>query len=635
MATCDSPAPAPKPRLKVVVAGHVDHGKSTVIGRLLHDTGALPAGRLEQLERAAARRAQPFEWANLMDALQAERDQNITIDTAQIWFQTPQRNYVFIDAPGHREFLKNMITGAAQADAALLVIDAREGLQENTRRHGFLLQMVGVRQLAVAVNKLDLADYREERFRELESECRQWFRTIGLPCEVFIPVAARHGDNLATRSPRMPWWEGPTLLAALEAFVSPHEAGDLPLRFPVQDVYRFDDRRILAGRVEAGTLRVGDRVVFSPTGKSSVVKSIERWHAPPATSASAGESIGITLSEQLFVTRGAVAAPEAAPPFELSSFKARIFWLGTEPLTTGRTYRLKLATQEVECTVQTIEKVIDASTLEPVGRPLEHLTVERHEVAELTLHTRALVAFDIHAEIPPLGRFVLAQGFHLVGGGIILADNYPLRTRDAKTKSDNIYWSRGKVTAHQRELRHGHSGRVIWLTGLSAAGKSTIAISLERELFELGREVYVLDGDNIRHGLGSNLGFSPADRAENIRRVGEVAKLMADAGLICITAFISPYRADRDFVRKILPPGQFVEVYVNAPLAVCEERDPKGLYAKARAKEIPEFTGISAPYEAPAAPEIELRTDLHSPAECVAQILHFLHDREAERVAPG
>lgn len=614
----------PTEQLKIVIVGHVDHGKSTLVGRLFHDTGSLPEGKLEQLRRVAERRGVPFEWANLMDALQSERDQNITIDTAQIWFHTARRQYVIIDAPGHKEFLKNMVTGAAQAEAALLVIDAHEGVQENSRRHGYLLHLLGIRQVAVLVNKLDLENYSAARFQQVESDYRAWLKTIGLEPRVFIPIVARDGDNIATRSGKLGWYDGPTVLEALDGFSATDRPDHQPLRMPIQDVYRFDHRRILAGRVEAGVIQVGDKIVFSPTDKTSTVKTIERWNAPATDRAAAGESIGITLTEQIFVARGAVAAHEAAPPYELSRFKARLFWLGKRPFAKGRNYKLKLATQELECFIESVDQVIDASSLAVVSRKEHELFVGRHEVAELTLRTRKPLAFDVHADIAPTGRFVIVDEFDVAGGGIIIGDNYPRRTHDAGTKSDNIFWSRGKVTPQQRAARHGHPGCVIWLTGLSSSGKSTIATELERELFNLGRSVYVLDGDNIRHGLGSDLGFSPKDRAENIRRVAEVAKLFADAGVICITAFISPYRADRDFARKIMPAGRFIEVHVNAPIEVCERRDPKGLYAKARAKEIKEFTGISAPYEQPLHPEIELRTDQLSVSESVARVLEHL-----------
>jgi bifunctional enzyme CysN/CysC len=622
----------PVEQLKIVIVGHVDHGKSTFVGRLFHDTGSLPEGKLEQLQKIAERRGVPFEWANLMDALQSERDQNITIDTAQIWFHTPKRQYVIIDAPGHKEFLKNMVTGAANAEAALLLIDAHEGVQENSRRHGYLLNLLGIRQIAVLVNKMDLENYSESKFNQIESEYRHWLKTIGVEPTVFIPIAAKHGDNIASRSSNTAWWKGATVLETLDRFKLAEVPKNQPLRFPIQDVYRFDDRRILAGRVEAGSIKIGDKLVFSPTNKSSTVKSIERWNAPSSQTASAGESIGITLTEQIFVARGSVAALESSPPFELSSFKARLFWLGKQPFSKGRTYKIKLATQEAECGIESIEKVIDASTLETVSRKSNDSFVGRHEVAELRLHTKKPIAFDPHSDIATMGRFVIVDGFDLAGGGIIAPDNYPRRTHDAHTKSDHIYWSHGKVTSRQREARNGHIGCVLWLTGLSGAGKSTIATELERELFNLGRHVYVLDGDNIRHGLGADLGFSPKDRTENIRRVGEVAKLFADAGVICVTAFISPYRADRDLVRKIIPRERFIEVFVNAPLDICEQRDPKGLYAKARAKEIKEFTGISAPYEPPANPEIELRTDQLSVPESVAKILEYLQIQDPENV---
>jgi bifunctional enzyme CysN/CysC len=624
-----NPGSAPSEQLKIVIVGHVDHGKSTFVGRLLHDTGSLPEGKLEQLEAIAKRRGVPFEWANLMDALQSERDQNITIDTAQIWFQTRKRQYVIIDAPGHKEFLKNMITGAAHAEAALLLIDAAEGVQEQSRRHGYLLNLLGIRQIAVLVNKMDLAKYSEERFQEIESTFRAFLQTVGVTPTCFIPIAARHGDNIAARSAAMPWWQGPTVLETLDQFEAAQAPTGQPLRFPIQDVYRFDHRRVLAGRIESGTIKVGDRLVFSPTTKVSTVKTIERWSAPASAEALAGESIGITLTEQVFVERGAVAALETDPPYELSRFKARLFWLGRAPMVPEKTYKLKLATQEAECQIETIERVIDSSNLEVVQR--SEPQVARNEVAELSLRTKRPIAFDTHGEIIATGRFVIVDGLEVSGGGIIIADNYPRRSADSLQKSHNIYWSHGKVTASQRALRNGHPGRVVWLTGLSASGKSTISADLERELFNLGRHVYVLDGDNVRHGLGSDLGFSARDRKENIRRVGEAAKLFADAGVLCVTAFISPYREDRDMVRRLMPPGTFIEVYVNAPVEICEQRDPKGLYAKARANLIKDFTGVSAPYEAPLRPEIELRTDQLTVAESVARIVEYLN---AEKVEP-
>ncbi len=621
---------APSEQLKIVIVGHVDHGKSTFVGRLFNDTGSLPEGKLEQLKKIAERRGVPFEWANLMDGLQAERDQNITIDTAQIWFSTKKRQYVIIDAPGHKEFLKNMVTGAANAEAALLLIDANEGIQENSKRHGYLLNLLGIRQIAVLVNKMDLANYSQERFAQIEKDYRAFLATIGVTPKVFIPMAAYHGENIAKKSEKMAWWNGPTVLETLDEFRVSEPPDNQPLRFPIQDVYRFDERRILAGRIEAGKIKVGDRLLFAPTNKVSTVKSIERWSAPSSDEASAGESIGITLTEQIFVERGAVAALETAPPYELTKFKARLFWLGRNPFKKGKNYKLKLATQEVECQIEDIERIIDASTLETINREGKELAVGRHEVGELTIRTKRPVAFDAINEIVPTGRFVIVDGFDVSGGGIIVEDNYPRRSSDALHKSENIYWSHGKVTLQQREARNGHKGCVVWLTGLSGAGKSTIATELERELFNQGKHVYVLDGDNMRHGLNSDLGFSPEDRTENIRRVGEVAKLFADAGVVVVTAFISPYRSDRDLVRKVTPEGKFIEVFVNAPVEVCEQRDPKGLYAKARSGEIKEFTGISAPYEAPSKPELELKTNQLTVNEAVAKIVEYLKRQDED-----
>ena len=615
----------PSEQLKIVIVGHVDHGKSTFVGRLFHDTGSLPEGKLEQLQQIAERRGVPFEWANLMDALQSERDQNITIDTAPIWFRTPKRQYDIIHAPGHKEFLKNMVTGAANAEAALLLVDAHEGVQENSRRHGYLLNLLGIRQVVVLVNKMDLEDYSQRRFAQIEAEYRGWLKTIGVEPGLFIPIAAKQGDNIASRSPNMPWWTGPSVIEALDQFKVTELPKDQPLRFPIQDVYRFDERRILAGRVESGSIKVGDVLTFSPTNKSSTVKTIERWNVPSRDFATAGESIGITLTEQVFVERGAIAAVEKSPPYELTRFKARLFWLGKQPFRKGRPYKLKLATQEVECEIESIQKVIDASTLATVSRQHNEMFVGRHEVAELTLKTRKPIAFDAHSQIISTGRFVIVDGFDVCGGGIVAADDYPRRSTDSAHRSEHIFWSKGKVTAEHRSRRNGHEGCVVWLTGLSGSGKSTIATELERELFNLGKHAYVLDGDNIRHGLCSDLGFAPHQRTENIRRVGEVAKLFADAGVICVTAFISPYREDRELVRRMLKEGQYIEVFVNAPVAVCEQRDPKGLYAKARANEIKEFTGVSAPYEAPLEPELELHTDRLTVAEAVGRILEHLH----------
>jgi len=625
----DKPMPAPKsavhdPRLKIVFVGHVDHGKSTLIGRILRDTSSLPEGKLDQVARACAAEGMEFEFAFLLDALLEEQEQNITIDTTQIPFRTPGRDYVIIDAPGHKEFLKNMITGAANADAAVLVIAANEGVLEQTRRHAYLLSLFGIQQFCVVVNKMDLVGFSQDRFREIEGEYRKFLKTLRLePC-LFIPVSARLGENILNRSEKMAWHTGPTIIRALDQFTPPAPSTRLPLRFCVQDVYKFDERRIIAGRVETGTLKIGDELVFSPANKTSIVNSIERWKANDNGPAIAGDSIGITLREQIFVERGYVGSHQKDAPIETNRFHADLFWITPQPARMTHLYSARLATQEARCQIASIEEVMDSASLESRSGGAQQLA--RNEVGRVIIHTRAPLVVDNHDRVPNLGRFVLVDDGLIVAGGIVHGGVY---TDRATVKSKNIFWSEGKITARARATQHGHRGAVLWLTGLSGAGKSTIAQALERELFQRAMHPYVLDGDNIRHGLNSNLGFAPQDRVENIRRVSEVAKLMADAGNVVITAFISPYRLDRQRARAIALEGnaEFIEVFVDAPLQVCEERDPKNLYKKARAGEIREFTGIDAPYEAPSDPEIVVHTDRQSVAESVATILEQLLPR--------
>jgi bifunctional enzyme CysN/CysC len=619
--------------LRVVFVGHVDHGKSTLIGRILSDTNSLPEGKLEQVKRACAAENMEFEFAFLLDALLEEQEQNITIDTTQIPFKTAKRNYMIIDAPGHKEFLKNMITGASSADAAVLVIAANEGVQEQSKRHAYLLSLLGVRQFCVVVNKMDLADYSEARFLEIEKKYRVFLKTLNLETDVFIPASARFGENITVRSTKMKWHHGPTLAEALDAMTPMAPPTDLPLRLCVQDVYKFDDRRIIAGRIETGTLQVGDELVFSPANKTSIVQSIEHW--PPVTTAAtspranngiaiAGDSIGITLREQIFVERGYVASHSKDAPIETNRFHADLFWIARQPARLSQLYTARLATQEVKCQIVSLDEVMDSSSLE--RNPTKADQLARNEVGRLTIQTRAPIVLDNHDRLPPLGRFVLVDDGTICGGGIVYGGVY---TDRGAIKSKNIFWSEGKITAQARAGQHGHRGAVVWLTGLSGSGKSTIAQALERELFIRAMHPYVLDGDNIRHGLNSNLGFAPEDRVENIRRVSEVAKLMADAGNVVITAFISPYRADRQRARSIAMEGnaEFIEVFVDAPLEVCEERDPKNLYKKARAGEIREFTGIDAPYESPVDPEIVVQTNQQSVEESVASILERLLPR--------
>jgi len=616
--------------LRIVIVGHVDHGKSTLVGRLLHDTNSLPQGKVEEIRAMSDRRGMPFEYAFLMDALQAERDQGITIDTSQIWFNSDKRNYVIIDAPGHKEFLKNMITGAAQSDAALLIIDAIEGVREQSRRHGYLLHLLGIRQVAVAINKMDLVNYSEARFNEIATEYRAYLTELGVVPTFILPVSAREGENIVTRSDAMQWYDGPAVVGALDCFVSEPLSSELPLRLPVQDVYKFDERRIIAGRIEAGRVTVGDEIMFSPSNKTARVKSLEVWPetlAKPAF-ATAGYSVGMTLDEQIFVERGDTISHVRNAPVETDVFRARLFWLGHEPLIIGKTYKLKLNTTEAQVQVQKIEAVIDTGDLSSAAAS----QVERNQVAEVVLRSRRMVALDAFNDMPATGRFVLVDDYDIAGGGIISMEGYADQRQLITQRSTNIVKAEQGVSDDERARMNGHRGGVIWFTGLSGAGKSTLSVELERRLFEKGYSVYVLDGDNIRFGLNANLGFSPEDRSENIRRVGEVAALFARAGMIALTAFISPYRSDRDRARAAAP-GRFHEIYVQADVATCESRDPKGLYEKARRGEIKEFTGISAPYEAPEAPELVVDTARHSVEECVAQLIAYVEANFSLRTA--
>ncbi|MBV6631403.1 MAG: adenylyl-sulfate kinase [Alphaproteobacteria bacterium] len=610
------------PQLRLVVVGHVDHGKSTLIGRLLHDTDSLPDGKLEELKRVSERRGMPLEWSFVLDSFQAERDQAVTIDTTQIWFKTDKRDVVIIDAPGHREFLKNMVSGAANADAAILVIDAAEGVREQTRRHAYLLHLLGMRQILVAVNKMDLIEHNEERFREVTAEMSAYLKEIGLQAIAMVPISARHGDNIAATAESMPWYNGTTLIDGLDALERAPSPVDQPLRFPVQDVYKFDERRIIAGRIESGRLKVGDEIVFSPSNRRARVKTIEAWNEDtPPMGASAGQSIGITLDEQIYVERGDIASHQGRAPILTDVFRATVFWLHDKPLVVGNQYKMKLGTGEAVVTVQAIDRAIDTQSLKG-GEASE---LNRNDVGEITFRAKRLIAVDEYSDLPKTGQFVLVDQYDTAGGGSINMDGYPDQRQALTVKASNIHAVEHLLDPDTRAQRNGHYGAVFWFTGLSGAGKSTLAMLVERALFNRGRQVYVLDGDNVRRGLNADLGFSPDDRTENIRRIGEVAGLFARAGSVCITAFISPYRADRDRAREAAPES-FHEIYIKADLETCEARDPKGLYKKARAGEIPEFTGISAPYEPPIEADLEVDTDGLSVEQCVELIADYIEE---------
>ncbi len=612
--------------VKIVIVGHVDHGKSTLIGRMLYDTGNLSQAKVDHVVASSKKRGMRTEWAFALDALQAERDQAITIDTAQVWFNTSKRPYCIIDAPGHREFLKNMVTGAANAEGALLLIDAEEGVQEQSRRHGYLLHLLGIKQVAVVVNKMDLVDYDKGAFDKVQTEYTEYLAKLGIEPKVFVPICAIEGEGIATKSDKMSWYDGPTVVDVLDSFESQATLENQPLRMPLQGVYKFDKRRLIAGRIEAGHVKVGDQVLFSPCNKISTVKSIENFPTNDAQSAQAGESVCVTLSEQVFVKRGDVMSHVRDTPFDTNVFDARIFWLGKNALEVGKLYSFKIMSQEVKARVEKIHGLIDAETLEKL--PGGASVIKRNEVAEVTVRTQVPVAIDTHSKIAPCGRFVVVDGYHVAGGGLADVDRQIAERGDeSKIKSDEIYWSESQISRGQREKLNGHRGAVVWLTGLSGSGKSTIAQGLDSELFARGHRSYILDGDNVRHGLNRDLGFSPEDRAENVRRVGEVGRLFADAGTITVTAFISPYRTEREMARSLCAAGEFFEVYVNCPLDVCEQRDPKGLYQKARDGIIKDFTGISAPYEHPENPDLVINSAEFNVQECVEQILDHLEKK--------
>lgn len=610
----------PSEKIGVVFLGHVDHGKSTLIGRLLYDTGSFMDGKFDEIKAACERRKVPFEWSFLLDAFQAERDQAITIDTTQIWFKSQKRPYMIIDAPGHREFLKNMISGASFADVAVLVVDAHEGLQEQTKRHAYLLHLLGLHRVLVVINKMDKVDYKESVFIDVRQQISAYLKETGVTPHAVIPIAASLGDNVARSSTSMPWYKGETLLATLDQLTPRVRLQGQALRFPVQDVYRYDNQRIIVGRVESGTLRQGDTLRFLPSDRSAKVVSLETWNTPTKpVSAEAGQSIGIVIDQPAFVMRGDVACHDKDAPVLTHLIPATIFWLSKTPLKVGAQYKIKIATREAMVSVQSINRVIHTDDLSSSTKA----TVDALDMAEVTFRSRELLALDSFKDQSVLGRIVLLDNYDVVGGGIIRLDGIIDQRSLLNRKSENIYAVDHLLTKEARTNKNGHKGAVIWLTGLSGSGKSTLAMRVEYALSLKGIQTYVLDGDNVRRGLCSDLGFAEEDRTENIRRVGEVATLMADAGLVIMTAFISPFSSDRQRARAIAG-DIFHEVYIKANLAICEQRDPKGLYKKARKGEIAHFTGISSPYEAPQSPELVVDTSGASIDECVEMILAYI-----------
>ncbi len=589
----------------IVVAGHVDHGKSTLVARILLDSGHFADGKYEELLAAARRRGIAVELSFLLDAFQLERDQAVTIDATRVWFASPRRRYEIIDAPGHVAFVRHMVSGAADAAAAVLLVDAAEGVSEQTRRHALLLALLGLPTCAVAVNKMDAVAFSEAAFRATASAVVAMLSAAGLACAGIVPTVARDGDNLVRGSARLPWYGGPTLVELLDALEAP-EARERPTRFLVHDVYRRGDERVLVGSVASGRIAEGMTLAFSPSRETATVTGVVRF--PEARHAAvAGEEIGITIDRPLFIEPGDVASELIGPPTLARHVEADLFWLDAEPAHAQDAFVLRCGTRDGAVTLTAIRSVVDVATF--ATDTADRLA--RNDVADVVLHAVRPLVVDLEGSA--LARFALYRGGRIVGGGRLrAATNAPAE----RPRSANVF-------ASERRARTREPGFVVWLTGLPCSGKSTLAERLAATLAEDGVDAYVLDGDRLRTGLNGDLGFSLADRSENVRRTGEVAALFADAGLVAIVALVSPMRDDRARARAAAP-GHFYEIAVQATLATCERRDVKGLYRRARAGELRDFTGIDSPYEAPAAPDLVVDTDVHDLEAGAAVLTDFV-----------
>ncbi len=557
-----------KKRISVVIVGHVDHGKSTLLGRLLAETGSLPQGKLEQVKALCAKNAKPFEYAFLLDALKDEQEQGITIDAARIFFQTPKRHYAIIDAPGHIEFLKNMVTGAAHAQAALIVIDAKEGIQENTRRHGYLVSMLGLKQVIVVINKMDLIQYDQESFEKTQAEYREFLSRFKLEPLAFIPISAFEGENMIHNSEQMPWYQGNSLLTQFDKLEasSTDELVAAPLRFPLQGVYKFteegDERRIFAGTLESGSAQVGDKVIFLPSGKQSQIKSIEEFNRPAATRAQAGQAVGFTLSPQVYVQPGELMVKAKEPQPKVGNrFRANIFWMGRTPLIQGKRYKLKIAAKRVSVKLVEVLSLIDASDTGSIQKKQQ---LDRHDVAECLLETLKPIAFDLYDEIDSLGRFVLVDDYEIAGGGIIIED----RTGQGDLFSEQIRHREearvlGWLRQPDREKRQGHKARFILFIGDFSQGKRKMAAATEKLLFEHQANTYFMAYTNLNLGLDSDLAAIASDSDEEVRRLGELARLMTDAGMIFITCLSLQDPYDIELLKQITLPNEIFVVSVG------------------------------------------------------------------------
>ncbi|MHB8138143.1 MAG: GTP-binding protein [Smithellaceae bacterium] len=554
-------------QINIVIVGHVDHGKSTVIGRLLADTGSLPEGKLEDVKALCARNAKPFEYAFLLDALKDERTQGITIDSARCFFKTKKRDYIVIDAPGHIEFLKNMVTGAARAEAALLVIAADEGVQENSKRHGYLVSMLGVRQVVVLLNKMDMVGYDRNVYDLLCAEYTAFLETLQVKPIAFIPISARDGENLVTPSSHMPWYEGPSVLEQLDAFEKKSRDNHLPLRFPVQDIYKFteanDDRRIVAGTIETGSLSVADEVLFLPSNKKAHIRTIESFNTPAKTQASAGEVIGITLDTQLYIKPGEIITkPGDILPLVNSRFKAHIFWMGRSPLIRNKSYKLKLATCRVPVRLAEIIHVLDATDLSMTQHKKQ---LNRHDVGEVILETTKPIAFDPVTVIEGTGRFVIVDHYEIAGGGIILeeADNRDSLLTD-HIRQREIAWDKGFITPVNRSQHNSHGAKFIVFAGEEFDRVTTLAKELERMLFLHNHQTYYLGFNNLLSGIAAGAPSNTADTDDAINRLGELARILTDAGQIFITALSGIDDYDLEILKVLNTPAEILVVCVGA-----------------------------------------------------------------------
>ena len=610
---------APLGLLRFLTCGSVDDGKSTLIGRLLYDTRLILDDQLAALERDSKRHGttgESMDLALLVDGLEAEREQGITIDVAYRFFTTPRRRFIVADTPGHEQYTRNMATGASTADLAVMLVDARKGVLTQTRRHAFIASLMGIRHVVLAVNKIDLVDFSRGRFEAIADEFRACTQELGFRTLQAVPISARHGDGVLAPSANMPWYDGPSLLSYLEGVEVEQDVLSRPFRMPVQWVNRPDlDFRGYSGTLAGGRVRPGDRVLAQPSGAEAEIRRIVTMDGV-RPSAEAGDAVTLVLDREIDVSRGDVLAAADAPVGVADALSARLVWLHETPVAAGRDYLVKLATRTVPGTVTRIRDRVDVNT-----REAEHAdSLGLNDVGGVELSLQAPVPFEAYADSRDLGGFILIDRLSnaTVGVGMI---------EGALHRATGITWQALDVDRAARARLKGQRPAVLWFTGLSGAGKSTIANLVERRLHAMGRHTYVLDGDNLRHGLNRDLGFSEADRAENVRRASEVAALMADAGLIAIASLISPYRAERERARERVPEGEFIEVFVDAPIEECRRRDPKGLYQKVDAGLIRGFTGVDAPYEAPERPELHLYTAEASPEELAERVVAELRRR--------